>query len=754
MSRPLVLKFFFLLLLPLFIYLYFLGSPRLTFAQYMVCTPGDFNTPCTGGCGGCACDAGEELILQCRGDGSGWDFVGSQCSPGCAGPCGPCIIPTPPPPPCTLGDCGVLLGCNCHENPDICGICGGYAYCYSGDCPPGSEEPTFKTYCTPDCPPLAASCYDTPACSWPLACTSDADCSGGGGCPGGCGGVPRCGEGGNCYTDCSGCPVPSHLECSGGSCVSVSGSGANTCAAAADCSGAYYFICIGASCVQLSGSGSSSCASDADCSGGPEPPPPFVTCTVGLSPPSQSFYIGENGQIMAQVNMSDSSSPDGQVSQINFTGYDGSLITLNPDPRNSPPPYSTTVTAAGVSGGITNVSATVLLTNGNACSTSTSVQVEIKTPTCTVGLSLSGPVIKGETTTPGLVASVVPTPLSTTIDHVTFSSDNPAVANFSPNPNPYSDNSPAYSTPVYGAEIGSTTLRATAYLGPGGVWSCPAPPASIPVNVLAPPAWFQTDSGDVHAEGDIISSINTFISPPYFSLNNGGSPGVVSANGVIELSPATQVSTADWRLQDPPANYPYDDYSPINRYDYDYFLKKVSPQNLPAFNPNAPTKNELEALADGFYIVTGDVVLPNPSGSTWVVGSGPNKKIITIFIDGNLTIQGKIMISNGFLAFIVNDNITIDPSVYESNLGTAALAGVYIANGQISTGSSVEPLVTSGVFVAHGGFNLQRDNQNNPDLTKTSDKVPAEKFMYDPELIMQAPQEILAIPYNWEEVAP
>lgn len=54
-----------------------------------VCTPGDYNRICTGQCGGCAADAGEARILQCRADGSGFDEKQSECRTECAGACQP-----------------------------------------------------------------------------------------------------------------------------------------------------------------------------------------------------------------------------------------------------------------------------------------------------------------------------------------------------------------------------------------------------------------------------------------------------------------------------------------------------------------------------------------------------------------------------------------------------------------------------------------------------------------------------------------
>lgn len=56
-------------------------------ATQQACIPGEFNNQCTGACGGCAENAGELKVMQCRTDGSGFDEQGGECSTDCAGPC-------------------------------------------------------------------------------------------------------------------------------------------------------------------------------------------------------------------------------------------------------------------------------------------------------------------------------------------------------------------------------------------------------------------------------------------------------------------------------------------------------------------------------------------------------------------------------------------------------------------------------------------------------------------------------------------
>lgn len=254
--------------------------------------------------------------------------------------------------------------------------------------------------------------------------------------------------------------------------------------------------------------------------------------------------------------------------------------------------------------------------------------------------------------------------------------------------------------------------------------------------------WFQVvGGGDVHAQGNLYSNVHPDSggTQQYFSLTSVSYPaGLVSLNGRGMFSQLWGVSEAGWLLSDPPEPYSYDAYSSTNRYDYGYFEKKIpNPQSL----GNNPTIDDLNRLGSGYYKVEGELTLPD---NTWTV---TNQKKIVILVDGNLNIKRNIFINNpvggNFLAIIVKENIIIDPAV-------GRVAGIYIANGQISTVSGSNRLRGMGAFVAYGdefddAFLL---------LRRTSVSNPAELFMYDVNLVMQAPSLLWSSPFVWEEVAP
>jgi len=72
---------------------------------------------------------------------------------------------------------------------------------------------------------------------------------------------------------------------------------------------------------------------------------------------------------------------------------------------------------------------------------------------------------------------------------------------------------------------------------------------------------------------------------------------------------------------------------------------------------------------------------------------------------------------------------------------------VYIADGMIETGALTNQLNAEGIFTGWNGFNLQRDLPDNSLL-------PAERFIYRPDLVRNAYHYLLKPKVSWQEVAP
>ncbi|MCX6817151.1 MAG: hypothetical protein NTZ93_04775 [Candidatus Beckwithbacteria bacterium] len=126
------------------------------------------------------------------------------------------------------------------------------------------------------------------------------------------------------------------------------------------------------------------------------------------------------------------------------------------------------------------------------------------------------------------------------------------------------------------------------------------------------------------------------------------------------------------------------------------------------------------------------------TGGNWSIDSGIKAVIL---VPNDLIITQNISVAKGgFLAIIASGNIEVEPSVKN-------LQGVYIADEVIDTGGLTNPLQAEGIFVGWGGINLQRNLTDNSHL-------PAERFTYRGDLVVNAYRYLLKPHINWQEVAP
>ena len=124
-----------------------------------------------------------------------------------------------------------------------------------------------------------------------------------------------------------------------------------------------------------------------------------------------------------------------------------------------------------------------------------------------------------------------------------------------------------------------------------------------------------------------------------------------------------------------------------------------------------------------------------------------NNKKIAMFVNGDLNINGRMLLTDGsgFYAAFVKGNIIVDPSVGTPN---PSLEGLFVSDGQFRTGAGNSQFYLRGSVVAWNGVQLQRDlgNQNN--------QTPAEVFQYAPDLILNFPQQLFRDGLVWREIAP
>ncbi|OGV94262.1 hypothetical protein A3A66_04670 [Microgenomates group bacterium RIFCSPLOWO2_01_FULL_46_13] len=276
-------------------------------------------------------------------------------------------------------------------------------------------------------------------------------------------------------------------------------------------------------------------------------------------------------------------------------------------------------------------------------------------------------------------------------------------------------------------------------------------------------AWWQTIGGDVGANnGNITSNIpDTCVASAtceefitlFDAANNADSSGVI-----VHYAGTVSAGTGGGSLSEGTDYNALSLYDTTAKEDYAYFYRlfemppNASDDIAPDGNANPPSGPP----ADGkyAYFQSGDLNIgPN---NNWNISSSQS---IVIFVDGKLTfdfqlLQGINVDPGGFLAFIVNGDITFNANVGSNapgnpNTAPSDVEGIFITDSSIIIASSPNQFVGEGVFVGWNGVNLGRDLTGFANTT-----YPAEIFRYRPDLIINTPDRFKKPYYTWEEVAP
>lgn len=279
---------------------------------------------------------------------------------------------------------------------------------------------------------------------------------------------------------------------------------------------------------------------------------------------------------------------------------------------------------------------------------------------------------------------------------------------------------------------------------------------------LRPPiAWYQSQGGDLHTQGNISSLIPSTASNKNFSIDTFSYPGVISWGGTnANIGPSGSISSRKW--------WANSSYLP-SKYSYDYFYKKLGAPTIDNFSCNSACPNLNDALYLGkttiFYSADNVQIDGNNS---WAIPA--NTKAI-VLVNGDLILSlnpnnQRITVPVGsFLGFFVKGNIKIDGGMGNKQTGYGIepfLQGVYFADGVIDTYASDlrgegsgRRLIGAGVFYAKGGVLLKRDLKRDPNpLVMQNSNTPAELFIFRPDLIMNSPRQLWTGSLNWVEVAP
>ena len=264
-------------------------------------------------------------------------------------------------------------------------------------------------------------------------------------------------------------------------------------------------------------------------------------------------------------------------------------------------------------------------------------------------------------------------------------------------------------------------------------------------------AWTQAEGGDVYASGNVRSFVPAVVPRTFITDSANEYPGVLSYGTLYDFDSdpfsegATLVSSTNWQVNE---NRPVVDY-------YDFFYRRYGSPTTPttdaAFSNLLAVTKPASSVTP--YYVVGDMTT---SSTAWSVADGES---IVVIVDGNLTIGGNIRItgSTGFIAFIVNGNITVSPSIGRGSVGTLPnVEGIYITSpaGTFATGASLAAatarFVGSGMFIA-GNFLLER-NLEGFGVGNTNSS--AELFTYNPHLLLTMPDTMKDLSVTWQEVAP
>ncbi|MBI4426010.1 MAG: hypothetical protein HY567_00355 [Candidatus Kerfeldbacteria bacterium] len=258
------------------------------------------------------------------------------------------------------------------------------------------------------------------------------------------------------------------------------------------------------------------------------------------------------------------------------------------------------------------------------------------------------------------------------------------------------------------------------------------------------PKWAQVLGGHVHGQTGTTVEVpadNYFIVKS--SLSNEPGAGT-KTSGSFNVSPGS-LSTTGWDLTDQLTQS-------VWRYSYQrLWIRAGSPATDPGDGYNLP--------AAGIYAKTGDWSI---SGGEWQNLAGSR----IIFVNGDLNINAKISLagSGDFLAVIVSGDINVDPAVGNETLAPnpspaqATLTGVFLANGDFRGGSTRDQRDKQLIIYGTVGADIDLDGvgrvEFQRDLGVGNRTAAGTAVLWNPNLILNVPEQLTDALTDWREVAP
>lgn len=254
----------------------------------------------------------------------------------------------------------------------------------------------------------------------------------------------------------------------------------------------------------------------------------------------------------------------------------------------------------------------------------------------------------------------------------------------------------------------------------------------------SPEAWWQTEGAGVYAGGDGgVRSILPSSSMRLILAGAGGSEALVMTNsgsvdvGLGSVSDSLWMATSKYKGK---------------KMDYNYFAANMGVVRGQASNWSGSDEIDLNSYPVGSEFgymkpFSGVATLSSPLNIT-----ASNKYVI--FVDGDLEILANVTVeTGGFLAFIVNGNVTVDPAVTALH-GLFVIDESFITETQYAQGVSVDnQLDFQGTVVTWTTMQLGRSLGGDNSIT------PAEKFSYRVDLLTNMPDKMKTFALNWQEVA-
>lgn len=235
-------------------------------------------------------------------------------------------------------------------------------------------------------------------------------------------------------------------------------------------------------------------------------------------------------------------------------------------------------------------------------------------------------------------------------------------------------------------------------------------------------SWWQVEGAGIYSAGEVRSTLPNLSSRLIVEGTSGTVGALLSGSGTNSFG-AGSVSDPGWVAKTKYTG---------KKMGYDYFGAHMG-----------LVKGETEMWSGGLEQdncdPTDDFCYgPAATTGSWHVTSGQK---YTVFVDGDLRVGNDVVVDQGgFLAFIVNGDVVVDPAVTQ-------MQGLYVMDGDFMTEAGNLPLEVEGSVIAWGTFSsMMRDLGNSNSLT------PAEKFSYRQDLLTNMPEEMKSFAMQWQEV--